>query len=363
MLRTKLKTIATFSILPVLLFNSIVFAQDQISVYINGSKIQFDEQPVIKDDRTLVPLRAIAEALKADVDWDEETEKITMTKDDITNILFVGQTYAKKITNDDTETINLDVAPFIVNGRTFVPLRYVSESFNVTVTWQEDTKTIILAYPEKILEESEKELPNEPEKESVQPNTKRIIDFGKDKTGSLFNIHNNMRYAFEQNDLPKYVFANKKEVRKLIEENNIKGLNSKIVEVWDKSANTAIIKEIIESDTEYVIASDEQLLSLIEQKRNEFLFQAEKNFELTIQKIDDDSYIAVVDLALLDEMPISSYLGITCYKGEIRYFTLEKGFEEFYMLCTVTESSHSTLGAVENKKQTFINAIKEIIKK
>ena len=106
------------------------------SVFYNNEKISFDQLPVIENNRTLVPIRAIFEKIGAEVAWDPNTQTATATKDDTTITLTINSTTATK----NGKNITLDVAPKIVNGRTLVPLRFVSDCFNVDVNWDGDMK-------------------------------------------------------------------------------------------------------------------------------------------------------------------------------------------------------------------------------
>lgn len=115
------------------------FAED-ISVKLNGSKLIFDQPPIIADGRTLVPMRAIFEALGLDVKWDNDTRQITASNDHSAILLTVDSTNA--IVNDIT--CNLDVPPQIINDRTLVPARFVAESLNCKVNWHPDTQTVVI---------------------------------------------------------------------------------------------------------------------------------------------------------------------------------------------------------------------------
>lgn len=104
-------------------------ASDEISVYVNGQKISFDVPPMIADGRTLVPLRAIFEAMGAVVTWDGTTQTATGVRGGTTVVLPIGSL---------SPTINvvtkpLDVPARIVNGRTLAPLRFVGEAFGGSV--------------------------------------------------------------------------------------------------------------------------------------------------------------------------------------------------------------------------------------
>ena len=113
---------------------------DVITVTLNGQALGFDQPPVIYDGRTLVPLRAIFEALGADVEWDQGTQTVTATADDITVAMQIGN----PVMTINNEEITLDVSPQLVGGRTLVPARAVAESFGAAVDWNAATRTVII---------------------------------------------------------------------------------------------------------------------------------------------------------------------------------------------------------------------------
>ncbi len=121
-----------------------VSAEDNISVTLNGTPITFDQPPIIKEGRTLVPVRAIFEALGADVVWDSDTRTVTATREDTT----VKMTIDKSEFYKNEATITLDVPAQIVNDRTLVPVRAISEAFDADVDWNADTRTVIITKEE-----------------------------------------------------------------------------------------------------------------------------------------------------------------------------------------------------------------------
>lgn len=112
-------------------------AQD-VSVYLNNKRMIFDQKPIIENGRTLVPLRSIFEGLGAEVKWDAGKQEITGTTKDKEIILRIGDTLAYV----NSEEVELDVPAKIKNGRTLVPLRFISESLDAYVEWDADTYTI-----------------------------------------------------------------------------------------------------------------------------------------------------------------------------------------------------------------------------
>ena len=117
-----------------------VLAEGDISVVIDDVAQKYDVMPIIENGRTLVPLRGIFETLKAEVNWDDATKTVTATKGDTKVVLKIGDNLAK--VND--KEITLDVSAMIIEGRTLVPVRFVSEALGCSVDWIGDTKTVVI---------------------------------------------------------------------------------------------------------------------------------------------------------------------------------------------------------------------------
>lgn len=115
-----------------LLFATSAFAYPSIKVYVDGRAVSFDQPPVIVDDRTLVPMRAIFEAFGSNVSWHESTKTVTSTKDGDTFVLVIGQTGLHK---NGQLVYSMDVPARIINDRTMVPLRAIAEAFGAEVNW------------------------------------------------------------------------------------------------------------------------------------------------------------------------------------------------------------------------------------
>jgi len=115
----------------------IVYASD-VKVILDGRELTFDVPPAIENGRTLVPMRAIFEALGAELYWDGDTQTASAFKGDTGVAVQVGNSYANK----NNTAVKLDVPPKIINGRTLIPLRFVSEAFGCEVKWDESTQTV-----------------------------------------------------------------------------------------------------------------------------------------------------------------------------------------------------------------------------
>ena len=114
---------------------------DVIGIKINGERIYPDSDPVLVNDRTLVPIRAVAEKLGYTVEWDPEYMIITMVSEDENTFLYfgIGETYALK---NLTDQIPLDVPATIIGSRTYLPLRAVAEAMDAQVFWNAGEKTV-----------------------------------------------------------------------------------------------------------------------------------------------------------------------------------------------------------------------------
>jgi hypothetical protein len=97
----------------------------------NAPTQTMDVLPVIQDGRTLVPIRFIAEALGADVNWNGDTRKVTLTLNGVALSFAIGEAVH-----------GMEIPAQIINNRTFVPLGFVSEYFKATVNWCDETRNI-----------------------------------------------------------------------------------------------------------------------------------------------------------------------------------------------------------------------------
>ena len=111
-----------------------------ITVYLNGVDLLFETPPIIRNDRTMVPMRKIFETLGAKVSWDGEARKVSAVKGDVAVELVIGENTAF-INGEATE---LDAPALILDNRTLVPLRFVAEAFDCDVSWDNAFRRVII---------------------------------------------------------------------------------------------------------------------------------------------------------------------------------------------------------------------------
>ena len=110
---------------------------------VNGTQKPIDDSgtvPVIENNRTLLPIRAIIEELGGNVEWDGDTQTVLLAyNDDIVTLAINSRTAF--LNSDKSE---LDTAPMIINNRTMLPIRFIAESFKFNVDWQQDEQKITI---------------------------------------------------------------------------------------------------------------------------------------------------------------------------------------------------------------------------
>ena len=120
--------------------NEITLTIGQKDATVFGEAKQNDVAPIIRNDRTMLPARFVAEALGATVLWDEKERKVTITKDDITIIIYIDSDKAYA----NGKEVTLDSPAFIENDRTYTPLRFIAENLGATVDWNETEQKVII---------------------------------------------------------------------------------------------------------------------------------------------------------------------------------------------------------------------------
>ena len=119
-------------------------------ITVNGVKKRIDSQgskPIIKNNRTLLPIRVVIESLGGTIQWNGKTREVTIELNGHSIVLKIGSSVAlvdgikTKIDPNDGK-----VVPIIINGRTYLPLRFIAEHLGATVDWDGATKTVTLYY-------------------------------------------------------------------------------------------------------------------------------------------------------------------------------------------------------------------------
>lgn len=130
-----------------LLFSSVCYAgSDDIKVYINNNRINYDTMPININNRILVPVRATFDALGADIEWFGEIQTVIATSGSTLIALKIDNPLliVSDVQTQGIKTIELDSPPVLFNSKTMIPLRAVAEIFDYQVNWSEANKSIFI---------------------------------------------------------------------------------------------------------------------------------------------------------------------------------------------------------------------------
>lgn len=114
--------------------------KDKIMVVYKNNILAFETPPTIENDRTLVPMRFLFEQMGADVDWNNDTQTATVEKQGDTISFSINNTEAK--VNNTVKT--MDVPARLINDKTMIPLRFLSEELGYNVQWDGETRTVTI---------------------------------------------------------------------------------------------------------------------------------------------------------------------------------------------------------------------------
>ena len=120
--------------------NEIILTIGSRKISVFGREIKNDVAPKIVNDRTILPIRIVAESLGGTVTWNGELQRVTIQKGADVILITIGADTAYV----NGTAVKLDAAAFVENGRTYLPLRFVSETLGAQVVWTEAEKTVTI---------------------------------------------------------------------------------------------------------------------------------------------------------------------------------------------------------------------------
>ncbi len=136
-------------------FAAVVTATDEeetyVTVMLDDEEVVCDAEPFIANDRTMVGLRGIFEQMGAQVLWNEEEQSVVVASETREVKLFIGDKNVTVKNGEESKNYEMDVVPVVVKDRTYVPLRFIAETFNCVVDYYADgagTEVAIIYTPE-----------------------------------------------------------------------------------------------------------------------------------------------------------------------------------------------------------------------
>lgn len=384
--------------------NTVAFAdsEKEITVVVNGQKIDFDVPPITENDRTLVPMRYIFEALGAEVEWNNDTNTATAVREDTT----ISITIDSNVIIKNGEKTEIDVPARLINDRTLVPIRAVSEGLGASVNWIEDSLTVIIE-DIPVLNATEKPTADSEEENAGEENTddnkaddektdikvltdeelKEILDgaypyyeLAKADMKELKKESSSIRYTFEQYCLPSFLFDDEYDAQagKLFM-NEMKNKNDDAKEAVDalwKGLTLAQISLIqTNSDEKYIFTEDvlgydlQTLANQYSKIIDEAGLNASDWYTSSFETLKNGNIMLMLTFKNIDEAPNCKYIGIVLTsENELRYFTAETdAFEGDYLfVCEIddlNENRGKTIARIniKSKKEDFVKIIEHII--
>lgn len=257
----KLKKISSAIILSFALVSNVSAAKNtnDIKIEIDGKNVISDVAPFINNERTLVPIRVISENLGYNVNWDNNSRKVTVKNSDKTIELFIGK---KNVSVNGVDN-SIDVAPMIKNERTFVPLRFISESFDNDVKWDNNTRTVKINKKEKttspISNKSNSIIDNTNNVSKNSNSKEQYIDYSEHNKKIIEDYYNRQKYNqnnYQSSYVPETVqppkqntYISDNDILRNIR-NNVK-INSKLIQAQTVSGLDFV--GTLKNNTDYTI--------------------------------------------------------------------------------------------------------------
>lgn len=173
--------------------NNAVYASDDkkvIIMQIGNSKITVDDKeeeidtvPVVVSGRTLVPIRAVVEAMGGSADWNNDLKEAVLTCNDNVIKLVIDSTEA--FLNNEKKV--MDTAPAVINGRTMIPLRFVAEGFKFNVDWNAESQTITITNDTSLAEKNNEKIPATNITENNKPVVYMTTDISPEGLMAVYN--------------------------------------------------------------------------------------------------------------------------------------------------------------------------------
>ena len=321
-------------------------AATDIRVTLNGDELTFDVAPQIIDDRTMVPMRAIFEAMGTEVEWDSDTQTITATQGDKTIIMQIDNV-AMSVNG---QTIALDVGPMLIDGRTLVPVRAVAEGLDADVQWNAEVRTVVITRQER--DEADTTINLE------------LIRVFPNRNSAVFDV----RLAFEQRRLPELVFGDSERFISLINDGNIGEIEDIVRGEWNFISMGAVAHYLTSSRAGYSQNDMPRLLEATTRTRAELGLGDNQIAFVSLEWLDAGTRAVVIEMYCIERTMLSTFIAIVYDEADgLMIYSLERGFEiprldfdVFYTLYARTFENKSALFAVANSRSAFINAISDL---
>lgn len=142
------KVVLILTVFLLLFSSTAVFSESDIKVVINNQDLYTVDKPIIIGGRTMLPLRAIGEAMGCEVIWVSGTQTANLKNESTIVSMQIGNTNITRVkrTNQEQKLLQTDVPPMLINDRTYIPVRAFAEALDAVVGWDATTNTVMIVY-------------------------------------------------------------------------------------------------------------------------------------------------------------------------------------------------------------------------
>ncbi|MBR6399806.1 MAG: copper amine oxidase N-terminal domain-containing protein [Firmicutes bacterium] len=319
----------------------VVSAAEAVSIQIDGTPLDTQPPAQIIQGRTLVPMRAIFEALGAKIDWDAETKTVNAAANGHSISLTVGAQSLVK----DGKSVELSVPAQIIDGRTFVPARAVSESLDCLVRWDGETKTVYIETDaEETVDYVESEKPQWVKELSKGVMRPAELDLSEEYAADNYMLKEFFVMVF----MPKLtdIMDESDFVEKTVE--NV-GMDRFIAENWLSSVLTKVgesdLTKLIlgEGASDALSADDQRRLDEVEAMMDTLKLNVKPNFSYNSTFDKDGTFRMVIAKSKTrhtDEGVVFS--AVIKDKNGARYYVMIAGEDGTYQLCGINNGIFET---------------------
>jgi len=322
-------------------------AETEIKVILNGEDLTFDVPPQMIGGRTLVPMRAIFEALGALVHYDEPTKTIFASA--------VGRKISMQIGNNvmlvDGKELVLDVPPQVVDNRTLVPIRAVSEGLDALVNWLDKTKTVVIEtadFPGRLLAALK----------ALDPDRGAAMGYGNSR---LRETQYDTRSDFEHETLSAATFQYAGTLIELFREKDLEELKGFVEYFWTYVAIYGVADTLIALGELDPQDDSERALGLILDRIRDYgLAENRQVLDVSLEEIGNAQAL-IIRMQDTGWAHLSEHIAIVCYDSwSMLIFQLARDISGGkYTLYVNDGYGQGELGTVENTREAFLAAIGE----
>jgi len=286
--------LAVSLILAVSLFAVPAAADDNIRVILNGEELEFDVPPMIIEGRTMVPVRAIFEAFGMEVEWIDRysSQSVAIITDFGYIYHAIGGRFMTVRIGDYTIQRWFDVRSQIVDGRTLVPIRAVSDAVGANVDWDVDTRIVTIEYTEYC----EPRIPSHGFQVAMQ---RWSVWFGGDNEQIQTAIQFGARNEFKQIILPYIIVGNRYAIIDTITSGVIPETYEEFFrELWQWAADILVWDYLIDWENVRLTDIDEEWQhSLMDETVEKFELLSDQHImAVTLEEIDDETTAIIIEL-------------------------------------------------------------------